>query len=56
MNEDLKQKNKKTVRGLLALVFLMTLFALALIPLYDILCEITGINGKSKQRSTALHY
>jgi len=56
VNEDLKQKNKKTVRGLLALVFLMTLFALALIPLYDILCEITGINGKSKQSSTALHY
>ena len=54
--DDLEQKNKKTVRGLLFLVFVMILFAVALIPLYDILCEITGINGKSKKSSSDLNY
>jgi len=53
---DLEERNKKTVRGLLFLVFVMSLFALALIPLYDILCEITGINGKTKQDSSVLNY
>jgi cytochrome c oxidase assembly protein subunit 11 len=53
---DLEQRNKKTVRGLLLLVFVMFLFAVALIPLYDILCEITGINGKTRQESAALNY
>ncbi len=34
----------------------MFLFAVALIPLYDILCEITGINGKTKQEFSDLNY
>ena len=56
MSIDLDQKNKKTVRYLLLLVFVMFLFAVALIPLYDILCEITGINGKTKKDSSVLNY
>ena len=56
MNPDIEQRNKKTVRALLFLVLLMFLFAVALIPLYDILCEITGINGKTRQESSALNY
>ncbi|MDC9729298.1 MAG: cytochrome c oxidase assembly protein [Methyloprofundus sp.] len=56
MSSDLEEKNKKTVRGLLVLVFLMFLFAAALIPLYDILCEITGINGKTKKDLSSLSY
>lgn len=56
MNPDLEQKNKKTVRSLLLLVLMMFFFALALIPLYDILCEITGINGKTKLETAALNY
>lgn len=56
MSIDLEQKNKKTVRVLLFLVLVMFLFAVALIPLYDILCEITGINGKTKQNSSILNY
>jgi cytochrome c oxidase assembly protein subunit 11 len=55
-SDDLEQKNKKTVRGLLLLVFVMFLFAVALIPLYDILCEITGINGKTRQELAPLNY
>ena len=54
--DDLEQKNKKTVRGLLLLVFVMILFAVALIPLYDILCEIAGINGKTRKSSSDLSY
>lgn len=54
--DDLEQKNKKTVRSLLLLVLLMFLFAIALVPLYDILTEITGINGKTRQESTVLNY
>ena len=56
MASDLEQKNKKTVRALLLLVLVMFLFAVALIPLYDILCEITGINGKTRQESSVLNY
>ncbi len=56
MSTDLERKNKKTVRILLVLVFLMFLFAAALIPLYDILCEITGINGKTKKDFSSLTY
>lgn len=56
MNADLERKNKKTVRALVFLVLMMFLFAVALIPLYDILCEITGINGKTKQDSAVLNY
>ncbi|WP_428354970.1 cytochrome c oxidase assembly protein [Methyloprofundus sp.] len=56
LDDDLEQRNKKTVRGLLLLVFVMFLFAVALIPLYDILCEITGINGKTRQESSVLNF
>jgi len=56
VSSELERKNKKTVISLLVLVFVMFLFALALIPLYDILCEITGINGKSKQDLSSLDY
>jgi len=56
VNTELERKNKKTVRILLILVFLMFLFAAALIPLYDILCEITGINGKTKKDLSSLTY
>ena len=55
-SDDLEQRNKKTVRSLLLLVLVMFLFAIALIPLYDILCEITGINGKTRQASSAINY
>jgi len=56
VSTDLEQKNKKTVRTLVLLVLFMFLFAIALIPLYDVLCEITGINGKTKRDSAVLNY
>ena len=51
--EKLELKNKKLVRKLLWLVTGSLLFAFALVPLYDVLCSLTGLNGKT-QNSAAL--
>lgn len=42
MNPDAK----KTLKRLLIAVPLMFAFGFALVPLYDVFCEVTGINGK----------
>jgi len=41
------QQNSKIVKRLLLLVVGMFGFGFAMVPLYDVLCEITGINGKT---------
>ncbi len=51
MTEDLKQKNAKLVRILAFVVVGMFGFGFALVPLYDVLCEVTGLNGKVTQES-----
>ena len=38
---------KKTLRKLVIAVPLMFAFGFALVPLYDVFCEVTGINGKA---------
>jgi len=43
-----KTKNKSLVLRLLGVVLGMFLFGFALVPLYDVFCEITGINGKTR--------
>lgn len=40
--------NRKLVRRLLWVVGGAALFAFALVPLYDVLCKITGFNGKTE--------
>ncbi len=40
----------KLVTRLLAIVFGMFAFGFALVPLYDVFCDLTGINGRSVQR------
>ena len=45
--ESVAAKNVKTLRRLIALTIVMTGFAFALVPLYDVFCDITGINGKT---------
>ncbi|GAB5381803.1 MAG: cytochrome c oxidase assembly protein [Aliiglaciecola sp.] len=45
--QDMNQKNGKLVIKLVAIVFGMFGFAFALVPLYEVFCEITGINGKT---------
>ena len=43
-------EHKKTVTKLLLAVVCMFGFGFALVPLYDVFCDITGINGKTKGR------
>ncbi|MBK8816290.1 MAG: cytochrome c oxidase assembly protein [Methylococcaceae bacterium] len=45
-NNDVDIKNAKLVRKLVIVVVLMFGFGFALVPLYDVLCDITGLNGK----------
>ena len=42
----MKKEAKKTLIRLIVAVPLMFAFGFALVPLYDVFCEITGINGK----------
>lgn len=43
-----KPDNKKMVIRLLGVVAGMFVFGFALVPLYDVFCEVTGINGKTR--------
>ena len=42
-----KQANRRTVRRLGIVAVLMFGFGFALVPLYDVFCDITGLNGKT---------
>lgn len=44
---DRSSANKRIVRRLLVAVIAMFGFGFALVPLYDVFCDITGINGKT---------
>ncbi len=53
MNDELKRKNKQLLtRGLLIAV-LMFGFGYALVPLYNVFCDITGLNGKTDNQASA---
>ena len=43
----MEKQHKSLVRKLVLTVFAMFGFGFALVPLYDIFCEVTGINGKT---------
>lgn len=45
--------NRRLVRRLLLLTAAMFAFGFAMVPLYDVLCEITGLNGKTSGRAVA---
>ncbi|MGB3727564.1 MAG: cytochrome c oxidase assembly protein [Glaciecola sp.] len=44
---DTHQQNTKSVAKILLVVVAMFGFGFALVPLYDVFCDITGINGKT---------
>jgi cytochrome c oxidase assembly protein subunit 11 len=44
---DLSAANKRIVKRLAVVVLAMFGFGFALVPLYDVFCDITGINGKT---------
>ena len=46
-HEQRRQANRRTVRRLGFAALLMFGFGFALVPLYDVFCEITGLNGKT---------
>ncbi len=47
MSESLAKANKRTVGKLLLLSIGMFGFGFALVPLYDLFCDVTGLNGKT---------
>ncbi len=47
MSKGTEQNNQKTVKKLVLIVFAMFGFGFALVPLYDVFCDITGLNGKT---------
>jgi cytochrome c oxidase assembly protein subunit 11 len=49
-----RPNNQKTVSRLLLIVFGMFGFGFALVPLYDVFCDLTGLNGKTND--TAVNY
>jgi cytochrome c oxidase assembly protein subunit 11 len=53
MTEDLQRKNAKLVRTLLLVAAVMFGFGFALVPLYDVLCKVTGLNGKVDSTAAA---
>ena len=48
------QQNNKMVAKLIVIVIGMFGFGFALVPLYDVFCDVTGINGKT-ENSAALY-
>ena len=51
---DTAKPHNKTVKKLLFVVLSMFGFGFALVPLYDIFCDITGLNGKTN--TSAVNY
>ena len=48
-----KASNSKVLKKLVLVVFAMFGFGFALVPLYDVFCDITGLNGKTNSSSVA---
>jgi cytochrome c oxidase assembly protein subunit 11 len=49
--KDFQPGNKKIVVRLLWLVVAAALFGFALVPLYNVLCDVTGLNGKTNNEA-----
>ncbi|MCK9606478.1 MAG: cytochrome c oxidase assembly protein [Methylomonas sp.] len=49
MSDELRQKNTKLVKKLVIVALLMFGFGYALVPIYDVLCSITGQNAKLEE-------
>lgn len=51
---DQKQENRSLTGRLLILAFAMFGFGFALVPLYDVFCEITGFGGRTNTEAVAI--
>jgi len=47
MSRRTEQTNRRTSLKLMAVAVGMFVFGYALVPLYDVICEVTGLNGKT---------
>jgi cytochrome c oxidase assembly protein subunit 11 len=47
VNSHMEKGVRRTIRQTVLIVLGMCLFVVALVPLYDLFCEITGLNGKT---------
>ena len=54
MDDKTKKANKKLVLWFVGLVVLMFGFGFALVPLYDVFCEVTGLNGKTNAEAVSV--
>lgn len=54
VKEQLDLKNKILVRKILWMLLGSLLFAFALVPIYDVLCDLTGLNGKTSNTAVVL--
>lgn len=48
MGGDIRHGKRRTLRQALFIVAGMSAFAFALVPLYGVFCDITGLNGKTR--------
>lgn len=48
MNPEQAEANRKLVKKLVWVIVGSLLFAFALVPLYDVICTVTGLNGKTR--------
>ncbi|MEC7911688.1 MAG: cytochrome c oxidase assembly protein [Pseudomonadota bacterium] len=48
----MNNKSKKTIKLLSTAVLGMFVFSFALVPLYNVFCEVTGLNGKIELKAT----
>jgi len=53
-NEQLNVKNNQLIKKLLWILVGSLLFAFALVPIYDVLCSLTGLNGKTNNTAAVL--
>lgn len=53
MQQSLTEKNSKLVKKLVVIVIGMFGFGFALVPLYDVFCDITGLNGKTSNTAAS---
>ena len=52
--QSVSQANRRLLRRLLLIVVGMFGFGFALVPLYNVFCEITGLNGKTGSKAVAV--
>ncbi|WP_069383645.1 cytochrome c oxidase assembly protein [Halomonas caseinilytica] len=53
-SDDTRREIRRTVAKTLVALVGMCVFAFALVPLYDVFCQVSGLNGKTSNQAQAL--